>query len=60
MELTEPTPGHAPGRDELARAMDHANLPTLVAVLHQLTGDARWLADPYRPTRSRGMDDHDD
>ncbi|GAA3241070.1 NAD(P)/FAD-dependent oxidoreductase [Pseudonocardia petroleophila] len=60
MELTEPTPGHAPGRDELAAAMEHANLPSLVAVLHQLTGDPRWLADPYRPTRSRGMDDHDD
>ena len=40
-------------------AMEHANLPSLVAVLYQLTGDRRWLADPYRPTRSRGMEDND-
>lgn len=40
--------------------MESANLPTLVVVLYQLTGDPRWLADPYRPTRCRGMDDNDD
>ena len=39
--------------------MEHANLPSLVAVLYQLTGDRRYLADPYRPTRSRGMEDND-
>ncbi len=44
---------------ELLRALEHANLPSLVPVLHQLTGDRRWLHDPYRPTRSRGMDDND-
>ncbi|MER5675265.1 flavin-containing monooxygenase [Pseudonocardia alni] len=44
---------------ELLRALEHANLPSLVPVLHQLTGDPRWLRDPYRPTRSRGMDDND-
>ncbi|MEJ8281958.1 flavin-containing monooxygenase [Pseudonocardia spirodelae] len=44
---------------ELLRALEHANLPSLVPVLHQLTGDRRWLRDPYRPTRSRGMDDND-
>ncbi|MHA6793362.1 flavin-containing monooxygenase [Pseudonocardia bannensis] len=54
--------GATPSRDRaaLARAVEHANLPTLVAVLFQLTGDRAWLADPYRPTRSRGMDDNDD
>jgi 4-hydroxyacetophenone monooxygenase len=46
-------------RTRLTAALEHANLPSLVAVLHQLTGDRRWLADPYRPTRSRGMDDND-
>ena len=46
-------------RDRLARALEHANLPSLVPVLVQLTGDRRWLADPYRPTRSRGMEDND-
>jgi 4-hydroxyacetophenone monooxygenase len=45
--------------DALKKALRHANLPSLVPVLHQLTGDRRWLADPYRPTRSRGMEDND-
>jgi 4-hydroxyacetophenone monooxygenase len=58
--LTEPVPGSPLDADALAAALEHANLPTLVPVLHQLTGDERWLADPYRPTRSRGMDDNDD
>jgi 4-hydroxyacetophenone monooxygenase len=57
--LAEPRPDAVPGRAELERAMADANLPTLVAVLYQLTGDPRWLADPYRPTRSRGMEDND-
>lgn len=57
--LTEPVPGPL-DRDALAGALEHANLPSLVPVLHQLTGDRRWLADPYRPGRSRGMDDNDD
>ncbi|MBW0092458.1 NAD(P)/FAD-dependent oxidoreductase [Pseudonocardia sp. KRD-184] len=57
--LTEPVPSAVPGREALAAAMRDANLPTLVAVLFQLTGDPRWLADPYRPTRSRGMEDND-
>jgi 4-hydroxyacetophenone monooxygenase len=46
-------------RSALTRALEHANLPSLVPVLHQLTGDPRWLREPYRPTRSRGMDDND-
>jgi 4-hydroxyacetophenone monooxygenase len=44
---------------DLAAALEHANHPSLVPVLYQLTGDRRWLAEPYRPTRSRGMDDND-
>jgi 4-hydroxyacetophenone monooxygenase len=28
-------------------------------VMFQLTGDRRWLEDPYRPTRTKGMDDND-
>ncbi|RRQ29267.1 NAD(P)/FAD-dependent oxidoreductase [Rhodococcus sp. Eu-32] len=46
-------------RARLERALDAANMPSLVAVLYQLTGDDAWLQDPYRPTRSRGMDDND-
>ncbi|MGV0836572.1 flavin-containing monooxygenase [Mycolicibacterium thermoresistibile] len=44
---------------ELAADIEYANLPTLVPVLYQLTGDRRWLGARYRPTRSRGMDDND-
>ena len=40
-------------------AMTVANIPTLLMVLFQLTGDERWLAEPYRPTRSRGLGDND-
>ncbi|SNT00668.1 flavin-containing monooxygenase [Rhodococcoides kyotonense] len=46
-------------RARLARALDAANMPSLVAVLYQLTGDETWSDEPYRPTRSRGMDDND-
>ena len=42
----------------LAAALEQANLPSLVPVLFQLTGDRRWLAAPYRPQRARGMDDN--
>jgi 4-hydroxyacetophenone monooxygenase len=42
----------------LQQAAHAANIPTLIAVLYQLTGDRRWLSERYRPTRSRGMDDN--
>ena len=57
--MAEPRPEAVPQQAVLAGAMEHANLPSLVAVLYQLTGDRRYLADPYRPTRSRGMEDND-
>jgi 4-hydroxyacetophenone monooxygenase len=57
--MAEPRPETVPERAVLTDAMEHANLPSLVAVLYQLTGDRRYLADPYRPTRSRGMEDND-
>lgn len=40
-----------------ADAFEFANIPTLLIVLVQLTGDMKWLADPYRPARVGGMDD---
>jgi 4-hydroxyacetophenone monooxygenase len=54
----DPRPDHSP--DLLRRAVASANIPALIPVLVQLTGDRRWLADPYRPTRGRGLSDHDD
>ena len=42
-----------------AAAVAVANVPTLLMVLVQLTGDRRWLAEPHRPLRSRGLSDND-
>ena len=42
-----------------AEAIAIANVPTLLMVLVQLTGDLRWLEEPYRPHRARGMNDND-
>ena len=36
-----------------------ATIPALLLVLVQLTGDLRWLEEPYRPTRTRGLGDND-
>ncbi|MGV9713240.1 flavin-containing monooxygenase [Gordonia sp. NPDC003424] len=44
--------------DRLRHAVAAGNIPTLIAVLVELTGDERWLSDRYRPTRPRGMDDN--
>lgn len=43
----------------LRDAIAVANIPVLVMVLHHLSGDDRWLAEPYAPTRARGLSDHD-
>ena len=46
-------------RTRWQEAIDNANVPTLLMVLVHLTGDRRWLHEPYRPTRTRGLDDND-
>jgi 4-hydroxyacetophenone monooxygenase len=42
--------------EEIARS---ANIPTLLMVIYQVTGDKRWLERPFQPTRTRGLSDHD-
>ncbi|MCU1502787.1 MAG: monooxygenase [Ilumatobacteraceae bacterium] len=42
-----------------APALEIANVPTLLMVLVQLTGERKWLEPPYRPQRARGMGDND-
>lgn len=37
--------------DRLERALERADLRVLLMVLVHVTGDERWLADPYRPVR---------
>ncbi|WP_308163124.1 flavin-containing monooxygenase [Nocardia alni] len=46
--------------DELEAALAHANLPTLLAAVVQLTGDFTLLEGKFRPGTMRGAGDHDD
>lgn len=45
-------------RDQLTEAMPSANVPTLLLLLFQFTGDERWLKEPFTPKPSR-WDDND-
>jgi 4-hydroxyacetophenone monooxygenase len=47
-----------PDDDALRQALDDAHLPTLLLSLAHLTGERRWLQEPYRPTPPRGGDEH--
>ena len=42
---------------QLAEAVKLANVPTLLMVLVQLTGDLNWMEAPYTPKRGRGLDE---
>lgn len=57
--LKSPVPDPTLDLEQLRAALEHANLPALLMVLFQLTGDERWLEDPYRPARRFGMDPND-
>jgi 4-hydroxyacetophenone monooxygenase len=35
-----------------------ANIPTLLLVTYQITGDRRWLEPPFRPRRNEGLGDN--
>src|SRR4051812_46685345 len=52
------TNGHADAQ-RFAEALTVANIPTLLMVLVQLTGELHWLEEPYRPQRARGMNDNE-
>jgi hypothetical protein len=43
---------------QLRAAVEQANVPVLLLVLIQLTGDLRWLQEPYRPSRNPGLGDN--
>jgi 4-hydroxyacetophenone monooxygenase len=45
--------------EHLRAALQEANIPTLLLVLAQLTGDPGWLEEPYRPRRGAVLDDND-
>jgi 4-hydroxyacetophenone monooxygenase len=46
-------------RRALLEGVKKANIPTLIPVLVQLTGDRKWLERPYAPRKGRGLDDND-
>ncbi|WP_354698558.1 4-hydroxyacetophenone monooxygenase [Paraconexibacter sp. AEG42_29] len=48
-----------PATTDLREALEDANIPTLLLVLTHLTGDERWLDEPYRPKPARGGGDND-
>ncbi|MFT5333053.1 MAG: 4-hydroxyacetophenone monooxygenase [Halioglobus sp.] len=45
--------------DWLEAAIALANIPTLLCLLVQLTGDRAWIEGRYVPSRPRGLDDND-
>jgi 4-hydroxyacetophenone monooxygenase len=45
--------------EDVDLAVAEANVPTLLAVLVQLSGDTTWLTDRYRPERIRGLSEDD-
>src|SRR5215218_3921691 len=56
--MTNAVATHPVDSARLRAAVPHGNIPTLLAVVYQLTGDPVWLSERFRPTRSRGMDDN--
>jgi 4-hydroxyacetophenone monooxygenase len=46
--------------DDVRAAVDAANVPALLMVLTQLTGDLKWISAPYQPSRTRGMSENQD
>lgn len=53
-ELTKPL-----SDEEIQAAVGKANIPALLMVIYQFTADEKWLSDPYRPTKGKGLGDHD-
>lgn len=52
MDVSSP---HEVDENRLRTALSSADISVLLPVLHQLTGDDRWLSDRYRPSAVRGM-----
>ncbi len=50
--MTNPVAEHPVDSARLRAAVPHGNMPTLLAVLYQLTGDPVWLSERFSPTRS--------
>lgn len=61
MNTSYQVPSAAPREwvDAIREALPDGNVPTLLMVLRHLTGDPKWTADPYRPSRGKPLDDND-
>ncbi|WP_082356291.1 NAD(P)/FAD-dependent oxidoreductase [Novosphingobium sp. AAP83] len=60
LKITDrPIAQQAVDRAMLRQGVDEANVPALLMVLVQLTGDRRYLEPPYAPSRGKGLDDND-
>lgn len=46
-------------RAELTEAVSSAAVPALLMMVYQVTGDKRWLGERYRPTRGKGINNHE-
>lgn len=56
---TVPAAKNDPVVELLREGIAQANIPTLLMVLVQMTGDMKWLMAPYVPRRTAGLDDND-
>lgn len=54
-----PMPAAEVNRTLLKDGIVNANIPALLMVLYQMTGEATWLQEPFAPGRSPGLDDND-
>lgn len=50
---------HILTEDEVRVAVQAAAVPALLMTVYQFTGDDKWLTERYRPTRARGLGDHE-
>lgn len=53
-----PLPAAEVNRTLLKDGIANANIPALLMVLYQMTGEATWLQEPFAPGRSPGLDDN--
>ena len=54
-----PMPAAEVNRTLLKDGIANANIPALLMVLYQMTGEATWLQEPFAPGRSPGLADND-
>lgn len=54
-----PMPAAEVNRVLLKDGIANANIPALLMVLYQMTGEPTWLQEPFAPGRSPGLDDND-